>query len=180
MKTRVELNQKHGYGYQARMIVGGLESMIDKEPLMLGDIMAGTQMAIEEINARTGSNYKLHEVIEIDAEALEINAKKDFASALMLKEKRKEEAEGEILFTGRGVVKSTYLTWVDENNSIARESFRRYCQYLAMHGFGCRASSIFKEVEQMSKDDVCKWIDDTYDQYINDSRLMLDFILCCT
>lgn len=81
MKAIIELNEKYGYGYQARMIIGGLEGVIDGHPAKLADILTGIQDALNEINEREGKQYDLNEVIGIEKDALEINAIYDPFSA---------------------------------------------------------------------------------------------------
>jgi len=82
LSTYLELNQKHGYGYQARMVMDGIiDSVIDTEPFTLDEAYSGATFAIEEINKETGYNYDPHKVIRITGGATDGNKSRDFTTA---------------------------------------------------------------------------------------------------
>ena len=157
MEIILELNKKFGTGYQARMIMGPLNNTIDDQPFTLYEAAQGAQMALEEINKATGSHYELQKVMRITDGALRVNKDRDFASAKLLQDiesgsgklaipaqtdysHKKVDGKDEIVFTGRGTVLFTYFSWYDDKLPKAKEALHRYCEYLALHGYGSGAS----------------------------------------
>lgn len=194
LKTVLELNRKYGIGYQARMILDGIESVIDDEPYTLYDVAQGAVAAIEEINSQGGYNYKPHEVLQVTDEALRANKDADLASARMYRDAqsgkhelitpsggdcREVEIDGkkEIAFTGRGTVLVTYFSWLDDHLPRAHEALRRYCEYLALHGYGGGATEIMDELDGMDKDRGTEWIKATYGKHVDDDAALIQYIM---
>lgn len=186
MEILLELNQKYGTGYQVHLLHGPVDSVMDVEPFTLYDAAQGAQIAVDEINKAMQTDYKLWECMKITDEALQANKSRDFASAQLFQDiktgrhkltqpkptydimKRDVDGEEEILFTGRGVVLFCFLTWVDEKNAKSKLFLQRYCNLIAMRGYGKGASEILAEVLAMGKDEGVDWVRDTYDKYIHD------------
>lgn len=186
MEILLELNQKYGTGYQVHLLHGPVDSVMDVEPFTLYDAAQGAQIAVDEINKAMQTDYKLWECMKITDEALQANKSRDFASAQFLRDiksgtyklarpkptpdvmKQEVDGEEEILFTARGVVLMAFLLWVDEKNAKSKLFLQRYCNLIAMRGYGKGASEILAEVLAMGKDEGVEWVRDTYDKYIHD------------
>lgn len=186
MEILLELNQKYGTGYQVHLLHGPVDSVMDVEPFTLYDAAQGAQIAVDEINKAMQTEYKLWECMKITDEALQANKSRDFASAQFLRDiksgayklvrpnprpdvmKQEVDGEEEILFTARGVVLMAFLLWVDEKNAKSKLFLQRYCNLIAMRGYGKGASKILAEVLAMGKDEGVEWVRDTYDKYIRD------------
>lgn len=188
LKTIVELNQKYGIGYQARMVMGDMESVFDSEPYTLYDIGESVSAALDEINEKGGYNYKLHEVIQITHEALDANKGRDLASMKFYQSldnggngflaPAQDIGDGEeILLTGRGTVLCIYFSWVDDRLPKAHEALKRYCEYLAFHGYGKGAGEILDEIDSLNKDDGAEWIKSTYEKYVTDDAGLIKYIM---
>lgn len=193
--TYLEPNEKCGRGWQARQVIDGVSGVpLDYEPFTLGEVTGLIADALDTINKETGYNYKVHEVVRITQEGLDANKATDFTAARVLKDMADgthvltrphevdmewQEVDGkrEPCFTGRGVVLMAYFSWVDDNLPKAAEAVRRYCQYLALHGYGKGASAIWEDVGAMSKDDGAEWIRNTYAQYVKDARTLVDMMM---
>ena len=193
--TYLELNQKHGHGYQARLIMNGvIDSVIDDEPFTLDEAYSGAVFAIEEINKESGYNYDPYKVITIRGDAIEGNKRHDFTTARVARDieqgrgelttpfatdytKKEIDGKEEICFTGRGAVLMTFFAWRDDKLPKAREALRRYCEYLAMHGYGGGTSAILAEIDGMDKDRGANWIKATYGKYVEDDLSLMRHVI---
>lgn len=187
MEIRMEMNQRHGYGFQLRFVHGPMNKVYDKEPWTLYEAGAAAQMLLEEANKTLGTDYKLTQVCHIPEDALTANASTDFAAARMLQDIRDKkfdlsvpadadycrkeiDGEEEILVNARGTVLLFYFTWKDEGNQKAHNGLRRYCEYIAAHGFKGGASKALAELEALeTKEEAVEWIRRTYAWYVPDS-----------
>lgn len=194
LETIFELNQRYGHGYQARMVMEGVfESVLDDEPYTLYDVGSGTAMALREIEKETGYHYEMHEVVRITDEALRVNKDTDLASARIFRDiesgggeyarERHDvttamvDGKEEEVISARGVVLISYFSWLDDHMPKAREALHRYCEYLAMHGYGAGASEILENLLGMDKDNATKWIKETFGKYVNDDAAIIQYIM---
>lgn len=185
MEIILELNKKFGTGYQVHLLHGPVDSVMDLEPYTLYDAAQCAQVTVEEINKAMKTDHKAWECMKITDEALQANKSRDFASAQILQDiktgrhklarpeptsdimRHEVDGEEEILFTGRGVVLMAFLLWVDEKNAKSKLFLQRYCNLVAMRGYGKGSSEILAEVLAMGKDEGVDWVRDTYDKYIH-------------
>lgn len=193
MKIILEKNKKFGRGYQVHLLHGPVDSVMDLEPYTLYDATQGAQVTVDEINKRTGTEYKLHEVLHIDGEAIEANKDTDLASARFARDiqtgKREyvteeietrdfcwHEIDGkkELMLSGRGVMLYAWLGWSDEKNAKSRELLRQYCNLLAMRGYGKGASKILEEALRQGKEEGLAWVRETYGKYIRNGSEIMD------
>lgn len=198
MAAYLELNQKFGYGYQGRLVLGMggevTESVLDKEPYELADAYAGMYGALEDIKKREGYKYKSHELIHITDEAIQANKSRDFTTAKLAadiaegkgkisvpygEDYRKEMIDGkeEVLFTGRGTMLTVFFMWHDDKIEKAKEGLKRYCEYLAMQRYGGTATEIFAELEGKDKDNGVSWIKATYGKYVKNDAELIAYVL---
>lgn len=189
LRVILEKNRKFGKGYQAHMIMEGIiDSVLDSEPFTLQEAYQGAVWATEEINKQEGYRYNPREIIAIAEDALEANKMNDFTSALILKDVKKEaespdakyatiDGKEEVMISGRGAVLLAFFGWRDENNQKAAQSVRRYCEYLALHGYAKGASVIFNQLEGMNKDVGAEWIKTTYREYVKDDREVISYVM---
>lgn len=194
MKVLIELNKRFGRGYQGRLIMGPLDSVIDSEPFTLYEVTSGMQMAVDEINKEHGTSYQIHEVMSITDEALEVNSKYDLASAMLMRDIKQGKTENiipakaevaeaivdgerEILLSGSGVILLSFCTWVDERNHKAKEVLRRYCELLAMKGYGKRASAILRELISLDKEAGTAWLRNAFEKYTLDSNEIIQYVM---
>lgn len=87
-----------------------------------------------------------------------------------------DELPGEHLFSGRGLLKWTYIEMVDEKNPKAIQFMNEYYKLLAMRKYGKTAAAIRQEVRRMPKDEAIEWIEKTYKRYISDSREIINIM----
>lgn len=193
--TYIELNQKYGYGYQARMIRDGIESVLD-EPVIenLGEITSAIVGAIEEINRQTGRSYKPHEVIRLDADAIEINKRYDITSAQVDKDIRQGrgrltypdgadftktvvDGEEQEIISLRGTLLISYDSWKNYNKPKGETVMQMYCKYLVSHGYGAGQAEIFKELESMEEAQAWNWIKATHGRYVKDESTLFNEIV---
>lgn len=187
MEIRLETNQRYGRGFQLRMIHGPFDRTFDDQPWTLYEAGAAAEGLLDAVNQEMGTAYKLTQVCAIPEDALTTNANTDFAAARMLQDIRSKrydlsvpagedyktmeiDGEEEILLTARGVVLTFYAAWKDDGNQKAHDGLRRYCEYLASHGYRGGASKALSELESLAtEEEVVEWIRRTYARYVPDS-----------
>lgn len=195
MEIYLELNRRYGRGFQLRVVHGPMSKVYDKKPWTMYEVGAAAGMLLEILNKELGTSYQIHQVLQVTQEALEINSKDgDFAAWRMLHDInsgkyelstpaatdcRKVVIDGkeEIAFTGRGTVLVTYFCWVDDQLPKAREALRRYCEYIAVHGFKGGAAKALAELEALDKDHAVEWIKRTYARYVHDDGALIQFVM---
>lgn len=79
-------------------------------------------------------------------------------------------------FSGRGLVKFSYLQMIDDDLPKAAQFMNKYYELLAMKRYGKTAAAIKQEVRRMNKDAAIKWIEQTYARYINDPMQVSDIL----
>lgn len=196
MEIRLEMNQRHGHGFQLRVVHGPMNKVYDEEPWNLYEAGAFAKMLLDMVNKETGTSFKLTQVCLIPEDALTANASTDFAAARMLQDIRngtfelsapaaadyqrtKIDGEEEILLTARGVVLTCFFVWKDDGNPKSHDGLRRYCEYIAAHGFKGGASKALAEPEALpTKDEAVDWIRRTYARYVPDSGYgLMEYLL---
>ena len=90
--------------------------------------------------------------------------------------KSEEASEERYLFSGRGLVKYSYLLSVDEKNPKAERFMDGYYRLLALRRYGKTAAAIKQEVRRMDKDAAIRWIEYTYEQYIEDETPIFELL----
>lgn len=195
MQIRFELNQRHGRGFQLRVINGPMDKLYDEEPLNLYEAGAYAATLLEMVNKELGTDYKPEQVWRVANDALEPNAKLgDFGAARMLLDIKSGqydlsvpdqpdvttmEIDGkeEAMLSGRGVVLFCYLTWLDEQNEGARGTLRRFCEYIAAHGYKGGAAKALAELDALRKDDGVMWIKRAYARYAQDNNSCIQYVM---
>ncbi|WFD09967.1 hypothetical protein [Tepidibacter hydrothermalis] len=87
------------------------------------------------------------------------------------------DGKEEVVFTGRGAMLLVYFSWIDDKMPKAYESLKRYCQYLASHGYGNGATKILSELERKSKDEGADWIKSSYDEFVKNDNGLINYVL---
>lgn len=195
MQIRFELNQRHGRGFQLRVINGPLDKLYDEEPLNMYEAGAYAAALLEAINKEMGTDYKPEQVCRVANDALEPNAKLgDFGAARMLQDIKSGQydlsvpdqpdvttmeidGQEEAMLSGRGVVLFCYLTWLDEHNEGARGVLRRFCEYIAAHGYKGGAAKSLAELDALGKDDGVMWIKRAYARYAKDNNSCIQYVM---
>lgn len=194
MEIRMELNQRHGRGFQLRLIHGPTNKVYDNEALDLYQAGAYAATLLEMMNKELGTSYELNQVVRVPEDALIANASTDFTAARMLQDIRSKtfalstpaqqdmkmmeiDGQEEAMLSARGVVLLCYLTWKDDGNKKAREAVRRYCEYIAAHGCKGGASKLLSELDGLDKDAGLEWIRRTYAQNGVDNNSLIEYVM---
>lgn len=194
MEIRFELNQRHGRGFQLRLVHGPMDKLYDEEPLNIYQAGAYATTLLEMANKELGTDYKPQQVFRVPGEALEANAGTDFAAARMLQDIKsgtfdlsvpagpdvKEmmvDGKKELMLSGRGVVLFYYSVWKDDQNEKALDGLRRYCEYIAAHGYGGGATKALAELKHMGKDNAAAWIRRTYARHVQDDESLMQYVI---
>lgn len=194
MEIRMELNERHGHGFQIRIVHGPVNKVYDEEPLNMYEAGAYAATALEMMNKELGTSYELQQVARVPENALTSNASSDFAAARLLQDIRSKtfalsipdqqdmkmmeiDGQEEAMLTARGVVLLCYLTWKDDGNEKAHEAVRRYCEYIAAHGCKGGASKLLAELDSLDKDAGGEWIRRTYAQNDVDNNGLIEYVM---
>ncbi len=86
-------------------------------------------------------------------------------------------ANGERLVSGVGVVLMALHGWRIDHKEPCREALLRYCQYLAMHGYGKGSKSIWAALACMSDQQAAKWIETTFQRFVADPVAAVEYVL---
>ena len=194
MEIRFEFNQRHGRGFQLRLMHGPVNKVYDQEPMNLYQAGAYATTLLEMVNKELGTDYKPEQVFRVPGEALEANARTDFAAARMLQDIKsgtfelsvpagpdmKEmmvDGKKELMLSGRGVVLFYYSAWKEDGNGKALDGLRRYCEYIAAHGCRGGAAKALSELKRMGKDDAAAWIRRTYARHVHDDEALMQYVI---
>ena len=194
MEIRFELNQRHERGFQLRLVHGPVNKVYDQEPMNLYQAGAYATTLLEMVNKELGTDYKPQQVFRVPGEALEANARTDFAAARMLQDIKsgtfdlsvpagpdmKEmmvDGKKELMLSGRGVVLFYYSAWKDDGNIKAFDGLRRYCEYIAAHGYRGGAAKALSELKHTGKDEAAAWIRRTYARHVHDDESLMQYVI---
>ncbi len=84
---------------------------------------------------------------------------------------------GERYVSGVGVVLMALYGWRIDHKEPCREALRRYCQYLAIHGYGAGSKAIWKRLTGMGNPEAARWIEATFQQYAADPVAAVEYVL---
>lgn len=195
MEIYLELNQRHGRGFQLRLVHGPMNKVFDEEPWTMYEAGACAGTLLDMMNKELGTDYKPHQVLRVTGEAVEVNSKAgDFGAARMLQDAKSGryelstpagqdikkgvvDGEEQVLLSGRGTVLLCYFMWRDDKTPKARETLRRYCEYIAVHGFRGGATKALAELDGLDKDRAMEWIRRTYARHVRDDAAMIHYVL---
>lgn len=194
MEIYLELNRRFGRGFQVRITHGPMDKTYDHGPLDMYTAGAYAGTLLEMVNKEMGADYKPHQVLRVTNEALEVNAKTDFAAARMLQDQKHGkyalstpggrdfkrqviDGEEQYLLSGRGVVLFCCSTWRDEGNQRARDALRRYCEYICAHGCKGGASKALAELDALDQDGAAEWIRRTYACHVHDDGALIAYVM---
>lgn len=195
MEIYMELNQRYGRGFQLRVVHGPMNKVYDKEPWTMHEAGASAGTLLDLLNKELGTSYKPHQVLRVTQEAMEVNSRAgDFTAARMLQDVKAKkfelslpdefdcmrkivDGEEQLVFSGRGTVLIIYFAWTDDENQKAREAMKRYCEYIAAHGFKGGAAKALAELDCLDKDRAAEWIKKTYARYVRDAAALIQFML---
>lgn len=194
MEIRFEINQRHGRGFQLRLVHGPVNKVYDQEPMNLYQAGACASKLLDELNQELRTDFKPQQVFCVPGEALEANAGTDFAAARMLQDIKsgtfdlsvpagpdvKEmlvNGKKELMLSGRGVVLFYYSAWKADGNEKALDGLRRYCEYISAHGHRGGATKTLAELKSMSKDDAMAWIRRTYARHVHDDEALMQYVI---
>lgn len=194
MEIRFEINQRHGRGFQLRLVHGPVNKVYDQEPMNLYQAGACAGTLLDELNRELGTDFKPQQVFRAPGEALEANARTDFAAARMLHDIKSGkfdlsvpagpdvremlvDGKKELMLSGRGVVLFYYSAWKEDGNEKALDGLRRYCEYIAAHGYRGGATKALAELEGLCKDDAETWIRRTYGRHVHDDAALMQYVI---
>lgn len=58
-----------------------------------------------------------------------------------------------------------------------REALRRYCQYLAMHGYRAGSKAIWEHLAGMDNQEAAHWIETTFSRFVADPVVAVEYVL---
>ena len=87
------------------------------------------------------------------------------------------DGKKELMLSGRGVVLFYYSAWKEDGNGKALDGLRRYCEYIAAHGYRGGATKALSELKRMGKDDAAEWIRRTYARHVQDDKSLMQYVI---
>ncbi|MDN4069238.1 hypothetical protein QYF50_15405 [Paenibacillus vini] len=167
--------------------VGEENYRIYPKPLPIEEAAAGIQVTLEAFkkegwDADYDRNVRfISYQAQIDAPSVTMRKlKKENVSKPLLETgvdvMKKENDPEEYLFSGRGLLKWSYLEMVNEKNPNAVQFMDEYYKILAMRKYGKTAAAIKQEVRRMTKEQAIEWIEKTYRRFIKHGSEIMDIM----
>lgn len=76
-----------------------------------------------------------------------------------------------------GVILMALHGWQIEHKEPCREALRRYCQYLAMHGYGAGSTAIWAHLAGLNNQGATRWIKSTFSRFVVDPVAAVEYVL---
>ena len=76
-----------------------------------------------------------------------------------------------------GVVLLALHGWRTDHKEPCREALRRYCQYLAMHGYGKGSKAIWEHLAGMDNQEAAQWVETTFRQFVTGPVAAVEYVL---
>ncbi len=83
----------------------------------------------------------------------------------------------ETYVSATGVVLMALNGWRTDQKSKCREALTRYCQYLAMHGYGKGSKAIWNALEKMDGPHATEWVESTFERLVSDKIAAVEYVL---
>lgn len=83
----------------------------------------------------------------------------------------------EMMLSARGVVLMCLSSWKLDKNEKAHDVLRRYCEYVAAHGYRGGASKALTELDSLGKGEDSEWIKRTFAQFVTDQNALMGYVL---
>lgn len=87
------------------------------------------------------------------------------------------DGKPETMLSARGVLLLYLSAWQHDRNEKAHTGLRRYCEYLAMHGYGQGAEKILHDLDGMSYAAGSAWVKSTFAKYVKDEWAVMQYAL---
>ena len=169
--------------YAVVMCVGG-QYFVYPKAADISEASVGVLTVLDELKKRHMATDYSKDVrfiscqAQMDAPSVTMRRLKKANISNPVMEKEKDFADGEgkdnLLLSMRGVIKISYLSVINDDNEPAKRFMQEYYKLLAMHRYGKTAAAIKQEVRRMTKDQAIRWIEQTYERYIQDSQEIVD------
>ena len=149
----IEVNQKHGHGYQVHILIDGIvDTTMADEPFSLYDALGGAQLTLEAVNKERGTNYLLPDVLLVSREAAEAERRTDFLSAKLLRDnggssgpwltiRGKQQPEGCI--AACEAICLAYAAAREDHKPKGNDVCMAFCRHLAAKRYGSNASELY-------------------------------------
>ena len=160
----IEVNQKHGHGYQVHILIDGIvDTTMADEPFSLYDALGGAQLTLEAVNKERGTNYLLPDVLLVSREAAEAERRTDFLSAKLLRDnggssgpgltiRGKQQPEGCI--AACEAICLAYAAAREDHKPKGNDVCMAFCRHLAAKRYGSNASELYNTLMRQPTTDM--------------------------
>ena len=160
----IEANQKHGHGYQVRIVIDGIvDTTMADEPFSLYDALGGAQLTLEAVNKERGTNYLLPDVLLVSREAAGAERRTDFLSAKLLQDnggssgpwltiRGKQQPEGCI--AACEAICLAYAAAREDHKPKGNDVCMAFCRHLAAKRYGSNASELYNTLMRQPTTDM--------------------------
>lgn len=83
----------------------------------------------------------------------------------------------EMMLSARGVVLFHLSAWKVDGNEKAHNGLRRYCEYIALHGYQGGASAALAELDGMEREKAVSWVKRTFARYVQDQAALIQYMM---
>ncbi|AQZ46074.1 hypothetical protein [Paenibacillus larvae] len=171
------INDKDPFSKYAIVVYEGGTYHVYPEAEDISTAAIGIKVTLEQYQ-RNGENLDydrdvrfISYVAQMDAPDVRMRRLKkmqDSSKSLLQEDFDVTETEEGRAFSGRGIVKFSYLSAIEDKLPKAIKFMDEYYKLLATRKYGKTAAAIKQEVRRMTKDEAIRWIERTYRSYVND------------
>ena len=198
----LERNKRFGVGYQVRIVTKELfedgtsgdvlkDEVLDEAPYTMSEAKEEAQKYLERVNEEYGLAIRLDQVLCPMMDAVEANRLRDVESARYYRDtliglysegRELPDIRPDLIdrnpmdLTPAEVVVWYYLGWKELGDEGDEAAVMRFCEYLAMKGYGGGAKDIMRELSSLPVDAGIEWIRTRYAAHIDDDENMLDYV----
>lgn len=170
MDIQIEPNQRFGYGFQIKAIIGSACEVYDDEPLTMPEALR----TLDEVMGRKPSKVTMCPIgtqgTASGPEAVVFPSKPDAREAL-------EDGEKQPVVSARGVILLAWAAWKKDGSEQSKAVIRRYCEYISTHGYRGGVSKAIAGLEAMSVNHGAKWIKRTFAKHVRDGAALMRCVL---
>ena len=76
-----------------------------------------------------------------------------------------------------GVILLALHGWRTGRKEPCQNALRRYCEYLAMHGYGAGSTAIWEHLAGMDDREAARWIENTFKRLVADPVAAVEYVL---
>ena len=83
----------------------------------------------------------------------------------------------ELMVTAHGVLNAVYIGWRRDHNAKCKHVVKRYCQYIALHGYRGGWKRAYALLKSADKPEGLNFLSNTLTRYVENQYAMMQYIM---